>query len=237
VTETATPAAGLGASARCAHCPAVDSDLTGLLGHDPLAHRTLGTLLRYGVETREQLARLTTLDLLLMRSLGHHAVDRIRETVPEPPNTAASPVVFTPAPPVFFDDQAAGDPSEVTDADRLSLALLARLPAEADVAPAMLADSESAAALWALTAVSRTDPRIWRHVHATRIAFPRVLEEPGFSTTERMLLRLARSLAACTPHMYVGIDLPGLALALDDDQWRALLTALQVRRAGLRGTA
>ncbi len=236
MSETAirTPVA-LDATGRCLHCLPVDADIVGLFGHDPLGHRIVSALLRHGVDSVAQLARYTTLELSLVRDLGQSAIERIRTQVPEPATRAQPPAPFTPAAPVFFDDQAHADGTPVTAAERLSLALLARLPVEIDISPTALAQHATAAALWALTAVSCTDPRIWRHAHPEGIAFAPILDEPGWSKPERMIIRLARKIAGRSQNAAGQFDLVELAGTLDDDQWRALLTALQVCRAGLRG--
>lgn len=233
---TASPMAANAAepASRCLHCLSINGELAGLFGHDPAGHRVVGALLREGLTARWQLERATDLQLLLIRDIGTLALARIRSVFPEPApaplSTAPASLPFTLAP-----DDGRDEPDDVSDADRQRLALLARLPAEVDIAASELTGSESTAALWVLTAISRTDPRIWRHVRPQWIAFARMQEEEGFTAFERMLLRVARSLYGHARNPYVDLDLPGICRTLDDDQWAALMTGLAVRRAGLRG--
>lgn len=236
ITRTEPAAEVIDANGRCRHCMPVHSDLVGLFGHDALGHRVVSRLLEHGVLTRRHLASLTSLDLLLIRGFGHGAVERIRTFIPEP---ATAPLPSAPAtlPPPR---EQLRDPDELygaTNADLRDLALLARLPAEVEVTPATLADSAIVAALWTLVAISRTDPRIWRHVHlgASGISFNRLMDEKGFTRTERTLLRIARSLARRGPYAAVQVDLPALLQQLDTDQWVCVLNALNVCRAHLRG--
>lgn len=110
-------------------------------------------------------------------------------------------------------------------------ALMERLPIR--VEPWMLTDSDRAAPLWLLTFFPADEPRIWGHVRPTVIGWKRMLREPRWTGAERALIRAASSLAG----VGTAVDLDHLAVDLDNARWGALLEAMRVRRAGLRGRA
>lgn len=207
-------------TAHCRHCAAMASEIAGLFGHDHLGHRTVSALLRAGVDSRELLAQLTDSQLLGVRDVGNGAIERMRTILPSPTAaTAEQRPAWRPRP---FDRRA-----------HFSLAaLLDRLPEDlrATIKPPIA--SNIAAPLWLLTAFSSTDPRIWRHVDRSRIRFPAILCENGWSLPDRALLAAARYLNGATT---TRPDALLLAEALDDECWEAFLEALRIRRTGLRG--
>lgn len=180
--------------------------LATLVGHDHQGHRISSSLMRAGITTPTLLAEATDDDLYGVRDLGAAAVERIRAAIPTP------------------------QPRPDHDLDRRG-ALQERLPVRLD--RQMLTDSGCAAALWILTAISRADPRIWRHVTNDHIAFAAILAQPGWTPAEKAQLRAAHSLAGDASRATV--DLGVLAAQLDELRWSAFLEALQIRRAGLRG--
>lgn len=240
MTETLLPplAPSLGQGGPCRNCLPVDSDLVAAFGHDPIGHRLVSSLLRAGISTRSQLATRTDLQLLVLRHIGTCGLARIRAHIPAPaaapaPATlqAATPATAQNAPPPV--PVLPVRPVRAAGAERMQTALLLRLPAEVEFTERMLADSATAAALWALTAISRTDPRLWRHIHPPRIGFYGLIRE-DWSPVERTLLRIAYTLAGWR-RKQLRFDLHQLAAELDQDQWHALTTALRVGHAALRG--
>lgn len=107
--------------------------------------------------------------------------------------------------------------------------LMERLPVR--VEPWMLTDSDRAAPLWLLASFPPDEARIWGHVRPGAIGWKRMLREPRWTGAERALIRAACSLAG----VGAAVDLDHLAVDLDDARWGALLEAMRVRRAGLRG--
>lgn len=202
----------------CRLCRHITSELRGALGHDSMGHRAVNRLLAAGIDTRWQAAQLSDAQLEHVHGLGAQQKARIRACIP-PGSADAQPPAASPA-------QPAGHYSPV--------ALLERLPEQLDVTEAMLTSSASAAPLWLLSALSRTDARIWRHVARTRIAFDAMVREPGWSGAERALIETARGLSGA-PSAPCVFSLGDLAALLDDGQWDGLLEALRIRRAGLRG--
>lgn len=110
--------------------------------------------------------------------------------------------------------------------------------------PAHLAgDSAWRAALHILDApLFATDRRVWAHVTLdpleSWIDFPAMLAE-GWSPSAAALLVAAAHLwaDAATVDELPPLDLDDLVARLDDGNWRRLLGALAIRRAGLRGSA
>ena len=107
----------------------------------------------------------------------------------------------------------------------------------------LLADSAWRAVLHILDApVFVRDPRVWVHVDLDPrepwIDFPAMLAE-GWSPSITALLVAAAHLwaDAATVDQLPPLDLDDLVARLDDDNWRRLLGALAIRRAGLRGSA
>ena len=107
----------------------------------------------------------------------------------------------------------------------------------------LLADSAWRAALHVLDAPrSARDPRVWGHVdldpQAPWIDFPAMLAE-GWSPSVAALLVAAAHLwaDAATVQQLPPLDLDDLVARLDEGNWRRLLGALAIRRAGLRGAA
>ena len=190
----------------CRHCAAVPADFADDLGHDHLGHRTVSALMNAGIDTRERLAKATDAELIFVRNLGDLGRIRIRQVFPAPK---------LPAPRACYSPHT----------------LLDRLPVGTDLPDWMVTESASAAPLWILTAMSRADQRIWRHVNTHGIKFAAILREGGWSPTERALLAAARSLSGTR----AAVDLDELAVSLDSPRWDALMEALRIRRAGLRG--
>lgn len=138
-----------------------------------------------------------------------------------------------------FPSRAPSDPGDaipivITAADRYSPAsLLDRLPDTIDFAPYMLTDSDTAAALWILSCFPHGERRVWDHVGPTSIDFDTIIDEVGWTSSERGLIAAAQLLAAQGWHS--DFDLNNLAVSLDDERWDAFMEALRIRRAGLRG--
>jgi len=198
-----------GAEELCAHCALVPADFADDLGHDHLGHYAVGVLRRGGIDTRARLAQATDAELMLVRNLGPQARARVRQAFPAPQPTQR-PAGYSPR------------------------ALLDRLPASVDVPHWMLTDSAAAASLWILTAISRTDKRIWQHLTHRMIKYADIVREGGWSPSELALLHAARCLAG---QAQIGPNLDELAASLDETRWDALLEALRIRRTGLRGSS
>jgi hypothetical protein len=102
-------------------------------------------------------------------------------------------------------------------------------------------DSAWRAALHVLTGDRfAADPRVWSHVDLEQgwIDWPAILAE-GWSPAVAALLVAAAHLwaDAATVDQLPPLDLDDLVARLDDGNWRLLLGALAIRRAGLRGSA
>ena len=131
-------------------------------------------------------------------------------------------------------DPATPDPANPIPAPRYSpVNLLDRLPAHVEYAPHMLTDSDKAAPLWILSCFPERDTRIWRHVGATSLDLNAIVCESGWTQAELALIIAACSLTGLDAG--AGLDLDELATRLDDERWEALLEAMRIRRAGLRG--
>ena len=107
----------------------------------------------------------------------------------------------------------------------------------------LLEDSSWRAALHILDAsLFAHDRRVWAHVDLDPlepwIDFPAMLTE-GWSPSIAALLVAAGHLWADAPTVdqLPPLDLDDLVARLDDPNWRRLLGALAIRRAGLRGSA
>jgi hypothetical protein len=101
----------------------------------------------------------------------------------------------------------------------------------------LLADSAWRAVLHLLTAdLFAHDQRVWAHVDLDQagIDFDAILAE-SWSSGERRLLGAAASLFGAE-HPTGLVDLTELAGGLDDSNWRLLLGALALRRAGMCGS-
>jgi hypothetical protein len=102
----------------------------------------------------------------------------------------------------------------------------------------LLADSAWRAALHLLTADPFAhDRRVWAHVDLDQglIDFDAILAE-SWSSGERRLLGAAASLFGAEYPAGL-VDLTELAGGVDDTNWRLLLRALALRRAGMVGSA
>jgi hypothetical protein len=102
----------------------------------------------------------------------------------------------------------------------------------------LLADSAWRAALHLLTADPFAhDRRVWAHVDLDQglIDFDAILAE-SWSSGERRLLGAAASLFGAEYPAGL-VDLTELAGGVDDTNWRLLLGALALRRAGMCGSA
>ena len=102
----------------------------------------------------------------------------------------------------------------------------------------LLADSAWRAALHLLTAnLFALDRRVWAHVDLDQagIDFDAILAE-SWSSGERRLLEAAASLFGAE-HPTGLVDLTELAGGVDDTNWRLLVGALALRRAGMCGSA
>jgi hypothetical protein len=107
----------------------------------------------------------------------------------------------------------------------------------------LLEDSAWRAVLHVLDApMFARDQRVWSHVGLDPIEpwidFPAMLAE-GWSPAVAALLVAAAHLwaDAATIDQLPPLDLDDLVARLDDGNWRRLLGALAIRRAGLRGSA
>jgi hypothetical protein len=110
----------------------------------------------------------------------------------------------------------------------------------------LLGESAWRAILHVLTAPRYArEGRIWRHITVNddeaRIDWLAILTEGWSGNTRNLLVTVARlwahGVGADTSDLPPPVDLDDLLSGLDDDNWRLLVGALALRRAGLRRNA
>jgi hypothetical protein len=110
-----------------------------------------------------------------------------------------------------------------------------------DRLPSHLAgDSTWRAALHVLTAHPfASDPRVWSHVDLDQALndWPALLAEGWSPAVAALLVAVAQLWGNGPTGGIPRLDLDDLVTRLDDRNWRLLLGALAIRRAGLRGSA
>jgi hypothetical protein len=98
-----------------------------------------------------------------------------------------------------------------------------------------------AAALHVLTSDRfASDRRVWAHLDLEQawIDWPAIVAEGWSPATTALLVATAQLWAdAATVDQLPPLDLEDLVARLDNGNWRLLLAALAIRRAGLRGSA
>jgi hypothetical protein len=111
-------------------------------------------------------------------------------------------------------------------------AVRAALPVELDDNDGIdLADGKRAAVLWFLTKAFGGDPRIWRNVGVYDVDIAAMQRERDWTADQATALYAAY-------HLNRGIEISslfGVAAALTDTDFAALLTAIAIHRAELRG--
>jgi hypothetical protein len=102
-------------------------------------------------------------------------------------------------------------------------------------------DSAWRAALHVLTSDRfASDRRVWAHLDLEQawIDWPAIVAEGWSPATTALLVATAQLWAdAATVDQLPPLDLEDLVARLDNGNWRLLLAALAIRRAGLRGSA